>query len=236
MCIAILNKFDLLSKSILKECWANNPDGAGFAYATQGNVYVYKELRSFKTFYKAYKSVRLVNDLPMIIHFRIATSGLVNDVNCHPFQVRQDMAFIHNGMLSCQSTETHSDTWHFNELLRGLPHGFELNKSIMILLQNASEGSKLVLLDGCGRYNIIHENAGHWNGDDWFSNYSYIIYKTVYKSLKWGYGDMDYYDNISDADKYLCEACNDTATDWLPAYSAAVCKQCKTYYSNEDQD
>ena len=52
MCIAILNPSDVtLEKSVLKNCWSNNKDGAGMLYLVDGVLTIHKEMKKMK-FYR----------------------------------------------------------------------------------------------------------------------------------------------------------------------------------------
>jgi len=179
MCIAILNtKVATLKKEALKNCWLNNGDGAGILYIDNGVMKTSKELMSFDVFYETYvqikKSFGKKNNI--LIHFRISTHGLVNESNCHPFLVDDNIGFIHNGMIyNIEDSKLHSDTYMFNEnILKNLKPGFEYKADIMDMLADfIGKGSKLVFLNAQDEYCIVNEEAGHWYMGCWFSNRSY---------------------------------------------------------------
>jgi len=179
MCIAILNTKGLISKKTLKNCWENNPDGAGLAYPEAGAMKTYKELKDFKSFYKHYADVRtrLPDNVNMLIHFRIATHGKINETNCHPFLINKNTAFIHNGVISNSKMGTSpdfSDTYLFNQtILKKLQSNFIANEAILNLLASYIGGSKLVFLNGNNEWSIVNEKSGIWDKDNWFSNTSY---------------------------------------------------------------
>lgn len=179
MCIAILNtKVATLKKEALQNCWLNNGDGAGILYIDNGVMKTSKELKSFDVFYETYtqikKSFGRKNNI--LIHFRISTHGLVNESNCHPFLVDDNIGFIHNGMIyNVEDSKLHSDTYMFNEnILKNFKPGFEHNPVIMDMLADfIGKGSKLVFLNAKDEYCIVNEAAGHWYMGCWFSNRSY---------------------------------------------------------------
>lgn len=179
MCIAILNtKVATLKKEALKNCWLNNGDGAGILYIDNGVMKTSKELMSFDVFYETYiqikKSFGKKNNI--LIHFRISTHGLVNESNCHPFLVDDNIGFIHNGMIyNVEDSKLHSDTYMFNEnILKNLKPGFEYKVDIMDMLADfIGKGSKLVFLNAQDEFCIVNEEAGHWYMGCWFSNRSY---------------------------------------------------------------
>lgn len=176
MCIAILNKKNVtLKRDLLETCWDNNRDGAGLAYPNEGKMTVFKELKSFDRFYDKYKSIRSTYKGNMLLHFRIATHGAVAEENCHPFLVNEQMAFIHNGIISnVGASKDKSDTICFNEkVLQLLPPNFVDNAGMRLLIEEFIGNSKLVFLDVEGNYTIYNESKGEWNNECWFSNQSY---------------------------------------------------------------
>jgi predicted glutamine amidotransferase len=205
MCIAILNtKGVTLKKELLKNCWENNTDGAGMLYTKDGQMQVFKEMKSFDTFYKEYSRVRKqLTKNNIVLHFRISTHGKVNETNCHPFLVSDALGFVHNGMIyDVPTSKDYSDTYMFNEeLLKNLKDGFEYNETMLDMLETfIGSGSKLLFLNSDDDFAIVNEKAGHWNLNCWFSNNSYkqvnnwVDYggKKVSKST-FGYGSYNTY-------------------------------------------
>lgn len=178
MCIAILNtKTVTLKKDLLRNCWENNGDGAGILYIDKKQLKVFKEMTSFDNFYKNYMDIRhRYGRNNMVLHFRISTHGRVNETNCHPFLVDNNIGFVHNGMIYDVPNSTEfSDTYMFNEtILKNLKVGFEHNDTVLDMLQSfIGSGSKLIFLNKDNHYAIVNEKAGHWNMGCWFSNNSY---------------------------------------------------------------
>jgi predicted glutamine amidotransferase len=179
MCIAILNtKKHTLSKTHLRNCWENNTDGAGMLYINnEGKLETFKELKSFTTFYKMYSYVKQeFGSRNIVLHFRISTHGKVNETNCHPFLVSENVGFVHNGMIYDVPTHPdYSDTYLFNELyLKMMRDGFENSNEMLDMIgMYIGAGNKLVFLNDQDEYAIVNEEKGHWFNDSWFSNYSY---------------------------------------------------------------
>jgi predicted glutamine amidotransferase len=178
MCIAILNtKSVTLKKKLLNNCWENNGDGAGILYTLDGKMQVFKEMTSFDKFYNEYLRIR--KEIPkqnIVLHFRISTHGKINETNCHPFLVHDELGFVHNGMIyDVPTSKDYSDTYMFNEqVLKNLKHEFEYNETMLEVLESfIGSGSKLIFLNSSDDYSIVNEKAGHWNMNCWFSNSSY---------------------------------------------------------------
>jgi len=115
------------------------------------------------------------NEVPAILHFRIATHGGINSKNTHPFWVfPKKLAFVHNGIFYFEDPKDKiSDTQIFNRhVLKQLPRNFLSNTGFRILLEDfVGVSSKLAFLSSDGEIDIFNEDGGTW-GDDgcWFSN------------------------------------------------------------------
>ena len=178
MCvIAIQPRGVQISRDYLENCWENNNHGAGLMYANNGKIIVKKEMKSFDKFME-YVAEASKHDSSVVIHFRIATSGGINDYNCHPFKVHKNLYFCHNGILDIKVPHgsKENDTQIFNNsLMKPLPYNFYKNNAIMNVLQyTIGDYNKFVFLDDAGDYYILNENAGEWSEEGaWFSNTSY---------------------------------------------------------------
>jgi predicted glutamine amidotransferase len=211
MCIAILNKTSLLPIETIKHSFNNNPDGAGLCAIIGGKIVIHKELNSknYKSFYAKYVELRTKTQLPVLLHFRIGTSGIKDERNIHPFLINSKLALIHNGMISYNViNKDFSDTWHFTQLLKSLKNPARLlnSKSLEYQMLSAfTKGSKIALLHVSGEFSILNETAGKWHDDTWYSNETYkacdyrnIGGRVVYNSRNnsrdiWGYDDSGYY-------------------------------------------
>jgi hypothetical protein len=259
MCIAILNtKGTTLKKEILRNCWENNGDGAGMLYIDDDKkLSVFKEMTSFENFYKNYIDIKSkYGKRNIVLHFRISTHGKINETNCHPFLVSEDVGFVHNGMIyNVPRSNDFSDTYMFNEsVLKNLKDGFEYNEIMLEMIEEfIGAGSKLVFLNSENDYAIVNEKAGHWHLGCWFSNTSYqqvnswVDFGGIRKAKtsgssgfrsSWGYG----YGWSSYNDHYIPGAISThTAETWKDDWDIADAKdnnnckqcQCKLYGINE---
>jgi hypothetical protein len=182
MCIAIVNTYGTIDQATFQACWKNNPDGGGLAYVDNEEVRIFKEMNSVDAMYREYTSIRKYNDLPMIIHFRIATSGSVDADNCHPFEVFPGLVMAHNGIIdNVKAIAEISDTRIFiDQVLARLPENFLHNVGIRRLISEFIERSRLVFLNRFGVYDIINEHMGEWDNEhcNWFSNHTYTMLPT----------------------------------------------------------
>lgn len=183
MCIAILSpEGKIIPKATLEQCYRANKDGAGYMYAEDGKLHIHKGFFSFNEFYDSYQPHE---GKKCVLHFRIKTHGLINKDNCHPYSISEDMAFVHNGMISIpQDNRDFSDTWHFNEKI--IKPMYKDNRAFIKriynreLIKNFIGYSKLIFMDRKGRSSIINSDKGVWDGGVWYSNTSYQVKQTVY--------------------------------------------------------
>jgi predicted glutamine amidotransferase len=201
MCvIAVQPKGNIISKEYLQNCWDNNGHGGGLMYAHDKKIIVKKEMKSFEKFYE-YITEASKFDSAVVIHFRIATSGGINEYNCHPFKVHKNLYFCHNGILDIKvpATSKENDTQIFNNILmKPLPYNFYKNDAIMNMIEyTIGNGNKFVFLDDNGDFFILNERAGEWSEDGaWFSNTSYkkakVVYNYNYKPYSGAWADTWY--------------------------------------------
>ena len=195
MCV-IINKpaKKTLPKTVLENCYANNPHGWGIMWADGGKLHVVRGLGNFQDFYKAYRNVP--HHANAAIHFRWATHGLKNEANTHPFTVINDanesLAMMHNGVIWNPRTidKDMSDTWHFVEqdvkpLLGGNIAMLD-DEVTFSLIESSSHGSKLLFMDNFGHVNVTFPNQWHEEFGCQFSNsHSHIkggVYGKYYDS------------------------------------------------------
>ena len=117
MCIIVAKNagIPMPSTEILRNCFDNNPDGAGFMLAAKNSVYGFKGLMTFEEFTdelaRAEKRFGKLDKLPVVLHFRITTHGSSAAGNTHPFPLKggyremrktqwcADQGFAHNGII-----------------------------------------------------------------------------------------------------------------------------------------
>ena len=205
MCIAIIKErnIELPSDDILKNCWNNNPDGAGFAFAFNDKVIIKKGYMTFKSFIKAlhkYNNKYNLKDCGMLLHFRIATHGAVDQSMTHPFPIIDDdgclkktefvsdYAVIHNGIISLTSYEASknkglSDTALFiKDYLTKIAQNkdWTKNQSNIELIEKLID-SKMAILEKNG--DIIHTTGFTEDNGILYSNSSYLdSYQRYFKT------------------------------------------------------
>lgn len=122
----------------IKNGMDSNTHGSGFAYKRDGQsvVNIHKGFTSAEEIVKAIDKLKLKEDDELIIHHRIGTSGLQNEINMHPFAVSQDDEVLqtvrgqvttpvmaHNGVFYrfTDRNSNFNDTYHFVQKFISIP-------------------------------------------------------------------------------------------------------------------
>lgn len=125
ICIIVYKPIDVKppTKRVLKRCWRNNDDGAGYAvWDAKTELWnVKKGFMSFRKFWKSYRTEEITVEDVVFLHFRIGTSGEDTPELTHPFPVVDDLKkmgelnysaadiVLHNGIIG-QGEKEWSDT------------------------------------------------------------------------------------------------------------------------------
>lgn len=173
MCIAIVKPRGVsLAEDRLRLCFENNPDGAGFAIATDQGVAIHKGYTRIEAFLTAYRECR-VDDHAALVHFRITTRGENSPCNHHPFPVAAG-ALVHNGTIGWlgKPGKGPSDTALFAELLQDMT--VAQWRRLRPLIEHSTGWSRFALLTREGEALLF--NKVEWIEADGalFSNDSYL--------------------------------------------------------------
>lgn len=179
MCLLILKPKDKeIPEAHIRESWKRNSHGAGYARVLEsGEIEIRKGFFNVDQFVKWVKSE--TKDLTAMIHMRFATTGGKVKDNCHPHWAGGGFAVGHNGVLDAECIEDESDTVAFIRdyifpVMEKNPKSIFQNQKWLKILEESTDGSKLVFLGPEGQYKIIHEEAGHWDHGIWYSNWMYL--------------------------------------------------------------
>lgn len=196
MCIAIVKpEGKTVPRNHLSASFCSNPDGAGMAYPDNGKMKIVKGYFDFESFYADYLDIERTG-VPMLIHFRISTAGLINDENCHPFRINKHLALIHNGILNHRSTDKSSDTrlWVQDVIQPMVKANYKVWQCPHI--KNLIEGflgksNAVAIMHTNGTFQIFNEkgrgHVGGWEDGIWYSNDSYLDHWGYYADLERGW-------------------------------------------------
>ena len=177
MCLLICGNKKVQNLDWLSNGFDNNSHGAGFVFAHKKRLHLRKGFFKFEDFLKAYKE--MPDDAPCLIHFRLATGGKLNEANCHPFSVSNNLAFAHNGVFfNVKDDDNFSDTYYFNQsiiqpIFAKNPHAIYTEGARALIEEFIGRGNKVAFINNYGRIVIMNEKMGDYEGETWFSNGSY---------------------------------------------------------------
>lgn len=188
MCvIAIKPRNKKINYKTAKKMWDSNPDGAGIACHLSKTTIISKGYMDFKDLWLDLNNMQ---DLLLVVHFRLATHGDKNQAMTHPFVISSDLAestkcytetekpvIVHNGIITGYGNQIISDTSDF--ILRVLSK-FDTVQDMKGVL--GLTNSKFV---------VMHENKLHLIGK--FEKYKGLTVSNT--NFEWGYDDEYYYNN-----------------------------------------
>ena len=96
MCIIAIKPahHKMIDETTLETMFDTNPDGAGYMYAYNNRVHIKKGFMTLKELLNSLDNLKKkinIEEIPLILHFRISTSGKTDGATCHPFPVTSDL-------------------------------------------------------------------------------------------------------------------------------------------------
>lgn len=188
------------SRDKLENSALNNPDGFGFAIAIpeENRIHVETTMNPDTSINRFLEMRAMYPDTYAMWHARLATHGLTNIDNCHPFRVGGDSLTVlaHNGILPVlmEKSDKRSDTRIFAEDVlpaMGGVHALD-NEQMFNVMEEFCSGSKVCILtlDPKAKYScyVINEKSGNFDSDGvWWSNDSCSL--NYYTSAGFNYGN-----------------------------------------------
>ncbi len=225
------------SDEYLNNSWENNDDGAGMMFVYDGKVQIYKSMNK-REFIDMVKEVHknLIEETPLICHYRVGTCGERSIYNVHPFEIFKDkLAYCHNGQIyRMQYGSKESDSHEFANQLRELPEHFLNNEAINLLISNFIDKDKLVFLNNKKETYIFYEDLGIWEDGIWYSNNTMKVIKYPYY--------IEEYNIVENRNK--CEWCVEYSDELYEGkfeieddyWHFRCCKECIKMFIREEDD
>jgi hypothetical protein len=146
---------------------------------------IYKSMDFDEFMAEWHKLVPAQEEVPAVLHFRIATQGSKKLENCHPFLVKPGLGLAHNGTIRWAKPLNKEDDRSDSEILAqdilASLSARQLGQyPIRKLIEEAIGFSKLALLDAKGKLIIINGSLGEWHEGVWFSNTSFRPFVVTY--------------------------------------------------------
>lgn len=159
---------------VIETAIEDNPDGWGVAFADAGFIHPVwgfrlDDLRA---------ALADAGDRELAVHFRWATHGKVDILNCHPFLTRDGrVAVMHNGVISDvpMIDPDRSDTYHFvseylDPVLAKHPRILDNPRWIRKVEARLGSHNKVLILTESGRVVTLNRDRGIEVGGVWYSN------------------------------------------------------------------
>lgn len=180
------------SKNTMRRCWNANPQGAGYMVSDPSTRMVIgkKGFMKFDDFMKELSDPKL-DKMNVVIHFRIATHGGVNEKATHPFPVSDKTddlnalawtcraGIAHNGIIPGYGSQKGlSDTQEWIKKIASSAGEHILHPGVLKVLESSMGASRLVIMR---RDKVIRLGSGWvlFKGC-WYSNSGYKKPKIVY--------------------------------------------------------
>ena len=200
MCIIIYQpKGKYVPLERLLQAKERNPHGFGISWASKRKLHIFKTM-DFEEFLEKYAKV---NKNDCLIHFRFATKGKKEKINCHPFRINKNLIMAHNGTI--RNLEGANDDVSDS---RAFAHKYvrpmvaqcrrfikSVNGKRWLKTMISMQTNKLVFMNQFGNPTFVNGDLGHWSMGCWYSNETYKSPKPTfnrrsiksYKSKGYGY-------------------------------------------------
>lgn len=226
-----------------------NPHGFGYAIVAGDKIISNRGMSAKKIINEFLRMREQYPDGYAMWHARLATHGVKNELNCHPFMVGgSDMTYLaHNGMLDIEPAkgDKRSDTRIFAE--EWLPSvGIESldNPYMLEFISSWADYNKICILSVDPRLTysmyLINEHLGKWVDGVWWSNESYKpapIYTptttttttTTYTPSTAWQADEEWYKDYPEDEEPMwvtCDSCLQETDLWTEDYYCIWCGSC----------
>jgi hypothetical protein len=138
MCIITVCNSRKLTMEEFTKCWDSNSDGVGIAWGINGTVYIKKGLMHMKRAWEYYDTY--VDNIPHVVHFRLASSGTICKELTHPYIISPDSPSVLDEVKTTFPVLFHNGTfldWKHSwvsMILDGMPIDGRMNDSRLIAM------------------------------------------------------------------------------------------------------
>lgn len=178
-----------------------NDDGHGYAIVdVAGNRIIVDRGMDAKEMIQDFAVMRRAfPDGPALFHSRLATDGLINLLNVHPFPIGGDSRTVlaHNGIMPLRPPkhDPRSDTRVVAEDFVPRAYGTLRRRRARLAFEKwMGIWNKVVILSVDPRFRdhgfILNEDEGHWHEGIWYSNTMYQGWSPVKYPYTWSDGDL----------------------------------------------
>lgn len=167
---------------ICEEASDTNPHGSGFAK----NGTIYKSPNVDPYYFAACIKYNVKREDACLIHFRMATCGLIDRDNTHPFQLADGTIFAHNGIIS--ELSDHKSSKSDTATLASMTENYE---ELVEICTHLSKGYNKFAIIPPNRNHIEIIGNGTWHEGLWYSN-TYWSKSVIEDNFNWTLNTEDY--------------------------------------------
>lgn len=216
MCLIVkIPQGKTLPDDIVESALLYNPDGFGYMVNGTAKKFVKRTAKQIKKLLKRHLHSEIV------VHFRMATDGVVNKKLAHPHRLANGDMLMHNGILTQFRTDAkavESDTTRFvSEYIN--PMLAETGDYNAEYIESAITGNRLAIMSADGRTTLFGDGWFELEGCTFSNSYAFDTrgYIEWEKSDSSEYGfDRDEWDDYSITETILADL--EPVADSLPVY------------------
>lgn len=186
MCVIVIKPRGLAlpEKELMKKCWADNPDGGGFAIVRKDDTIatVEKGFMTFKSFYHYLTKYDIDNDDLVVLHFRYATHGYKSAGQTHPFPVSKYLSKLEELQFKSDTVVFHNGIIKMKDQIKGWSDTMQYVGGVMSYMQPL-DFNKITEQTKGNRLCIVHDGKVTLTGEGWEKEDGYI-----YSNLSWKTG------------------------------------------------
>jgi len=234
----------ILPLDLLKRCFDDNNDSAGFSYIeTLGKkklnpikqIKTHKNFKSFDNFYSYYEKIK---DSPKLIHFAQKLDELKN--YCGPFNIDENHVFIHSGTIWNKDVLEIKDQSQSVNLLKVIKRWWNPilfgDENIGWLIEEALDSNNMAaIMNNSGDVQIFNKKRGFDLHGCWISKIPQQ--KTNFNQSRYNYNlphnQQD--DNVYGKTAVICEKCSKKYyyTTLTLIGGVKMCVKCQTDHANK---
>ena len=179
MCLLISGTSVAIRKQLLEtaglidDIYYNNSDGLGVMFSNGNELVTTKLLPKDANEARAMINALPDDDRELAVHWRMKTHGHIDLTNCHPYNIDDRTALMHNGILHTgnKANPALSDTLHFiNDYLLNVPADVLHKPGFIEMLGDFIKNNRFAIMSADGRLSVVNKDQGISCDGVWYSN------------------------------------------------------------------
>lgn len=228
----------LNTPGLIEDVYESNSDGLGVMYTEHGALVTARILPKHHMEAREFLAALPNDDRPLALHWRMRTHGAITLDQCHPYDVDEETALMHNGILDTGNAAdvSKSDTWHFiADYMQDMGPDVLHNPGYLKMLGEFIGNNRFAIMSADGRLSVVNKDQGIEHDGVWFSNtYAWSPHlliptykpRAVYGNYgRWG-GHLGDFDTGGSGKDWLKDLEEDDEADTTEAYVEEMVEEC----------